>query len=147
MHTRWIETEFTNTIPPHPGGIVEETGGAASQTVVVEVNGRRVEIKLPTTMGRTEGAPAATPHKRPPQARRGTGAAGKDALIAPMQGTVVKITVSEGDQVVVGQPIVFLEAMKMEQPLNAHKDGTVRELTATLGATVSTGTVLCLLVD
>ena len=147
VHTRWIETEFTNTIAPHPGGIVEETGSAGSQTVVVEVDGRRVEIVVPNTIGMAPGTLAGGSPKRPPQGRRGTSAVGKDALVVPMQGTVVKIAVSEGDQVAAGQPIAFLEAMKMEQPLNAHKDGTVRELTATLGATVSAGTVLCLLVD
>ncbi|MGH3886656.1 MAG: biotin carboxylase N-terminal domain-containing protein [Pseudonocardiaceae bacterium] len=147
VHTRWIETEFTNTIAPHPGGVVEETGTAGGQTVVVEVDGRRVEIVVPTTIGMTPATLAGGPPKRPPQARRGTGAVGKDALVVPMQGTVVKIAVSEGDQVVAGQPIAFLEAMKMEQPLAAHKDGTVRELRATLGATISGGTVLCLLVD
>lgn len=147
VHTRWIETEFTNTIAPHPDGIVEEANSARSQTVVVEVNGRRVEILMPTTMGVAPGMLAGGPPKRPPQVRRGTRAAGKDALVVPMQGTVVKVVVSEGDQVVAGQPIAFLEAMKMEQPLNAHKDGTVRELTAALGATIPAGTVLCLLVD
>jgi len=147
VHTRWIETEFTNTIAPHPGGIVEETGSAGSQTVVVEVDGRRVEIVVPNTIGMAPGTLAGGSPKRPPQGRRGTSAVGKDALVVPMQGTVVKIAVSEGDQVAAGQPVAFLEAMKMEQPLNAHKDGTVRELTATLGATVSAGTVLCLLVD
>jgi acetyl-CoA/propionyl-CoA carboxylase biotin carboxyl carrier protein len=147
VHTRWIETEFTNTIAPHPGGIVEETGSAGSQTVVVEVDGRRVEIVVPNTIGMAPGTLAGGSPKRPPQGRRGTSAVGKDALVVPMQGTVVKIAVSEGDQVAAGQPIAFLEAMKMEQPLNAHKDGTVRELTATLGATVSAGPVLCLLVD
>ncbi len=152
VHTQWIETEFTNTLAPHPGGAVEETGSVGGQTVVVEVDGRRIEIVVPTPMSIssglvTPGTPAAAPPKRPPQPRRIAGAAPKDALVAPMQGTVVKVAVSEGDRVVAGQPIIFLEAMKMEQPLEAHKDGTVRELTATLGATVSAGTVLCLLMD
>jgi acetyl-CoA/propionyl-CoA carboxylase biotin carboxyl carrier protein len=152
VHTRWIETEFINTITPHPGGIIEETGSVGKQTVVVEVDGRRVEITVPATMNvtpstGTPGTVAGAAPRRPPQARRATGAAYKDALVAPMQGTVVKIAVSEGDRVIAGQPIMFLEAMKMEQPLDAHKDGTVRELTAALGATVSAGTVLCLLVD
>ncbi len=151
VHTRWVETEFTNTIAPYPGGVVEETGSVGGQTIVVEVDGRRVEIVIPTTMGKTPdamtpGTLAGGPPKRPPQARA-TSTVPKDALVVPMQGTIVKIAVSEGDQVVVGQLIAFLEAMKMEQPLLAHKDGTVRELTATLGAAVSAGTVLCLLVD
>lgn len=146
VHTRWIETEFTNTIPSHPGSLAEEIRPPGGQTVVVEVDGRRVEILVPITMGVTPATSAGGPPKRPPP-RRGTGVVEKAALVAPMQGTVVKIAVSEGDQVVVGQPILSLEAMKMEQPLNAHKDGTVRELTATLGTTVSAGSVLCLLVD
>ena len=156
VHTRWIETEFTNTITPRPDGVVEEANPARGQTVVVEVDGRRVEIMMPATMGpatmgavavAAPGTPAGGPPKRSPPARRRTRAAGKDALVVPMQGTVVKIMISDGDQVVAGQPIACLEAMKMEQPLNAHKDGTVRELTATLGATIPAGGVLCLLVD
>jgi acetyl-CoA/propionyl-CoA carboxylase biotin carboxyl carrier protein len=152
VHTRWIETEFANTIAPHPGGAAEETSMAGGQTVVLEVDGRRVEIMVPTPMVMppsivTPRTPAAGPPKRPPRPRRTAGAAPKNALVAPMQGTVVKLAVSEGDRVAAGQLIIFLEAMKMEQPLEAHKDGTVRELTATLGATVSAGTVLCLLVD
>jgi acetyl-CoA/propionyl-CoA carboxylase biotin carboxyl carrier protein len=149
VHTQWIETEFANTIAPHPGGAVEETSSVGAQTIVMEVDGRRVEIRLPAPMSITPVTPAGSPPRRPPLGRQSqsTAAAGEDALIAPMQGTVVKIVVSEGDDVVAGQPIAFLEAMKMEQPLNAHKDGTVRELTATLGTTVSAGTVLCLLVD
>jgi acetyl-CoA/propionyl-CoA carboxylase biotin carboxyl carrier protein len=146
VHTRWIETEFTNTIAPHPGKVVEETSSAKGQTVVVEIDGRRVEIMLPTSMCTIPETRSGAP-KRPPYTRRSTGAVEKNALVAPMQGTVTKILVSEGDQVVAGQPIAFLEAMKMEQPLNAHKDGTVRELTTTVGATVSAGTMLCLLVD
>jgi acetyl-CoA/propionyl-CoA carboxylase biotin carboxyl carrier protein len=152
VHTRWIETEFNNTIAPHPGEVAEETTPAGRQTVVVEINGRRLEIVVPTTMTMTRSAamvgaaPGGSP-KRPPLPRRATGTTNRDALVAPMQGTVVKVAVSEGDRVVAGQPMVFLEAMKMEQPLDAHKDGTVRELTATLGATVSAGAVLCLLVD
>ncbi|HEX2300488.1 MAG TPA: biotin/lipoyl-containing protein, partial [Pseudonocardiaceae bacterium] len=153
VHTHWIETEFDNTIAPHP--LDPEAGGTEAarppgQTVVVEVDRRRVEIVMPTTMAGAParaGAGAAGPAKRPPSALRATGPVHDDALVAPMQGTVVKVAVAEGDRVTAGQPIVFLEAMKMEQPLAAHKDGTVRELTAALGATVSAGTVLCQLTD
>jgi acetyl-CoA/propionyl-CoA carboxylase biotin carboxyl carrier protein len=147
VHTRWIETEFTNTIPPHSHDLTVETTPPRGHTVVVEVDGRRVEIVVPTTIGIAAATSASGPPKRPPQSRRGVGAAGKDALLAPMQGTVVKLVVAEGDHVVAGQPIAFLEAMKMEQPIKAHKDGTVRELTVTVGATVSAGSVLCLLAD
>jgi acetyl-CoA/propionyl-CoA carboxylase biotin carboxyl carrier protein len=60
-----------------------------------------------------------------------------------MQGTVVKVAVKEGDKVAAGDLIIVLEAMKMEQPLNAHKDGVIRELKAVVGESVSSGTVLC----
>ena len=143
VHTRWIETEFDNTIPAYSGatdGVIEAD---ERETVVVEVGGKRVEVTLPAGLGASAGAPAsAGPKKRKAGKKAGAGATG-DSLVAPMQGTIVKVEVAEGQEVSEGDLIVVLEAMKMEQPLTAHKAGTITKLTAEKGATVPTGTVLC----
>ena len=70
-----------------------------------------------------------------------------DAVTAPMQGTIVKVAVADGDQVAAGDLIVVLEAMKMENPVTAHRDGTVTGLAAVAGSSVSQGTVLCEIKD
>jgi acetyl-CoA/propionyl-CoA carboxylase biotin carboxyl carrier protein len=148
IHTRWIETEFDNTIPAYSGttdGLVEAD---QRETVVVEVGGKRVEVTLPAGLGAASGAPVgAAPKKRKAGGKKGGAGAGGDSLVAPMQGTIVKVEVTEGQQVAEGDLIVVLEAMKMEQPLNAHKAGTIGKLTAEVGATVPTGTVLCEITD
>ncbi|WP_371780695.1 acetyl/propionyl/methylcrotonyl-CoA carboxylase subunit alpha [Streptosporangium subroseum] len=143
VHTRWIETEFDNTIPPYDGevGSAEERGDR--ERVTVEVGGKRLEVVLPA--GFATAGPVKT-GARPP--RRGGGAAGKkavdgDSLISPMQGTIVKVVAAEGDTVAAGDVIVVLEAMKMEQPLTAHKAGTVTGLTATTGQIVTAGATIC----
>ena len=143
VHTRWIETEFDNTIPAYSGATSALADVDPRQTVVVEVGGKRVEVTLPAGLGASSGAPAAGgPTKRRAGKKAGSGATG-DSLVAPMQGTIVKVEVAEGQEVSEGDLIVVLEAMKMEQPLNAHKSGTIEKLSAEVGATVSTGTVLC----
>jgi acetyl-CoA/propionyl-CoA carboxylase biotin carboxyl carrier protein len=119
----------------------------ARETVVVEVGGKRVEVTLPAGLGASAGSPAAAgPKKRKAGKKAGSGATG-DSLVAPMQGTIVKVEVSEGQEVAMGDLVVVLEAMKMEQPLTAHKAGTIGKLTAEVGATVPTGTVLCEITD
>ncbi|SDO19994.1 biotin carboxyl carrier protein /biotin carboxylase [Nakamurella panacisegetis] len=142
VHTRWIETEFDNQIPPF--GPVDLTGSPAveaRQTIVAEVNGRRVEVVLPAGLGQsvaTAGAPA-----RARRARKAAGpAASGHAVVAPMQGTVVKVAVADGDIVVTGDLIAVIEAMKMENPVNAHKDGTVSGLSLIVGAPVVGGAVI-----
>ena len=142
VHTRWIETEFVNDIPKFssPAARPDE---APRETVVVEVGGKRLEVVLPAGLGASNGS---TKPSGPP--RRSGGAKTKattsgDALEAPMQGTIVKVLVAEGDSVAEGDLVVVLEAMKMEQPLNAHKGGVINGLTAEVGATVAAGTVLC----
>ena len=143
VHTRWIETEFDNTIPAYTGASDALVEPAARETVVVEVGGKRVEVTLPAGLGASAGAPAgAAPKKRKAGKKAGSGATG-DSLVAPMQGTIVKVEVAEGQEVAEGDLIVVLEAMKMEQPLTAHKAGTIEKLTAEVGSTVPTGTVLC----
>ncbi len=147
IHTRWIETDFDNTIEPYAGAAAEAAEPAERDRVVVEVAGRRLEVVLPSGLG----AGAASAAKGKP-ARRGGGkkagaAASGDSLTSPMQGTIVKVVAEEGQQVAEGDPIVVLEAMKMEQPLNAHKGGTVTGLSAEVGATVISGAVICEIKD
>jgi acetyl-CoA/propionyl-CoA carboxylase biotin carboxyl carrier protein len=143
VHTRWIETEFDNQIPAYSGptdGVVEPE---ARETVVVEVGGKRVEVSLPAGMGSAPAAAgAAGPKKRKAGGKKAGGAASGDSLVAPMQGTIVKIEVEDGQQVAEGDLVVVLEAMKMEQPLTAHKSGTVSGIAAEVGATVAAGTAL-----
>ncbi len=148
IHTRWIETEFDNTIPPH-GESSEIEDPADRTSLTVEVDGRRLVVSLPAdfAIGSTNGD-ARRP--RTPRRRRGGKAgteASGDALTSPMQGTVVKVAVEEGQRVEAGELVVVLEAMKMEQPLNAHKAGVIASLSAETGATVPTGTVLCEIKD
>ncbi|ROQ51942.1 acetyl-CoA/propionyl-CoA carboxylase biotin carboxyl carrier protein [Rathayibacter sp. PhB152] len=142
IYTRWIETEFDNTIEAWSGEPGAIDGPAARQSVVVEVDGRRVEVTLPSDLvgsGPSRGPAAAAPK------RRGSASVSTvtgDSVTAPMQATIVKVAVAEGDTVVTGDLVVVLEAMKMEQPLTAHKDGVVRSLNAEAGTTVSSGHVL-----
>ncbi len=147
VHTRWIETEWNNTVEPYAGAAAAPDP-AERERVTVEVGGKRLEVVLPAGLGAT-GNPGR--NARRPARRVGTGgssaAAGGDALASPMQGTIVKVAVEEGQQVEAGELIVVLEAMKMEQPINAHKAGTVTGLTAQIGATVANGGVLCQIVD
>ena len=147
VHTRWIETEWKNDLAAWAGSAeVEEP--AARETVVVEVAGKRLEVTLPAGFGTAAaGAAGAGKPARRTKAKGGGSAAGGDALTSPMQGTIVKIAVSEGDQVAAGDLVVVLEAMKMEQPLTAHKAGTVKGLSAAVGEVVASGTVICELVD
>jgi acetyl-CoA/propionyl-CoA carboxylase biotin carboxyl carrier protein len=144
VHTRWIETEWTNDIPPFTAAAPVEDAHGPRETVVVEVGGKRLEVSLPSGFG--VGTGNAAPPQRPRKARKKqSSAAGGDALTSPMQGTIVKIAVSEGDTVAEGDLIVVLEAMKMEQPLNAHKAGVVTGLSAAVGEVVSAGAVICTL--
>jgi acetyl-CoA/propionyl-CoA carboxylase, biotin carboxylase, biotin carboxyl carrier protein len=157
VHTRWIETEFAGNLPPYvPEG--EEAGGeaAARERIVVEVGGKRLEVVLPAGLGAADAGAAAGAGAGGRGARRpgrgggrkaNAGAADSDALTSPMQGTIVKIVASEGQQVSAGEVIVVLEAMKMEQPLSAHKSGTVTGLDVELGQTVSAGHTICRLAD
>ncbi|MEV6251437.1 biotin carboxylase N-terminal domain-containing protein [Streptomyces sp. NPDC051742] len=146
VHTRWIETEFVNEIKPFaPAGADTDEDESGRETIVVEVGGKRLEVSLPSSLGmtlaRTGLAAGAKPKRR--AAKKSGPAASGDALASPMQGTIVKIAVEEGQEVKEGDLIVVLEAMKMEQPLNAHRSGTVKGLTAEVGASVTSGAVIC----
>ncbi len=151
VHTRWIETEFNNTIPPYAGGPAAEAEDQGErQTVVVEVGGKRIEVVLPGSLsfgggGGGGSAAAAGSRKKAPRrsgGSRGAAAVGGDSLTAPMQGTIVKIAVAEGQAVEAGELVLVLEAMKMEQPINAHKSGVVTAVKASVGETVVSGAVL-----
>ncbi|MFF1507559.1 acetyl/propionyl/methylcrotonyl-CoA carboxylase subunit alpha [Streptomyces sp. NPDC058326] len=146
VHTRWIETEFVNEIKPFaPAGPEADEDEAGRETIVVEVGGKRLEVSLPSSLGmtlaRTGLAAGAKPKRR--AAKKSGPAASGDTLASPMQGTIVKIAVEEGQEVKEGDLIVVLEAMKMEQPLNAHRSGTVKGLTAEVGASVTSGAAIC----
>lgn len=143
VHTRWIETEFNNTIPMYsgaPGNVNSDEDERT--TVVVEVNGKRLEVSLPDLSGGAK--PAAKPAVKTRKSRSARGAAkgGGDELTSPMQGTIVKVAASDGDTVAEGDLILVLEAMKMEQPITAHKAGKVSGLSAKPGDTVTSGAVL-----
>ncbi|UIJ36352.1 biotin carboxylase N-terminal domain-containing protein [Allobranchiibius sp. GilTou73] len=149
VHTRWIETEFDNDIPAYDGPAAEAAETAPRQQLVIEVGGKRVEVSLPGDLQLGGGGAAPGRAKAPKRSRSGGGgaAAGGDALTAPMQGTIVKVVASDGDTVATGDTVVVIEAMKMEQPITAHKDGTISGLTAEIGQTVTSGAVLAQITD
>ena len=144
VHTRWIETEFNNTIPMYSGapGNVDSDEDERT-TMVVEVNGKRLEVSLPDLSGGAKhtAKPAAS-KTRKSRSARGAAKGSGDELTSPMQGTIVKVAASDGDTVAEGDLILVLEAMKMEQPITAHKAGKVSGLSAKPGDTVTSGAVL-----
>ena len=142
VFTRWIETEFVNDIPPWDGELEAPKPAEARHTVVVEVAGKRLEVSLPDRIVTAPGAtarPAAVPPSRRSHAPSVVAGASGDAVKSPMQATIVKVAVEDGQQVVKGDLVVVLEAMKMEQPIQAHKDGVIGAINATAGTTVSAG--------
>ncbi|MFF0460161.1 biotin/lipoyl-containing protein, partial [Streptomyces mexicanus] len=150
VHTRWIETEFVNDIKPFTAPADTETDeDTGRETVVVEVGGKRLEVSLPSSLGmslaRTGLAAGAKPKRR--AARKSGPVASGDTLASPMQGTIVKIAVEDGQEVQEGDLVVVLEAMKMEQPINAHKAGTIKGLTAQVGASITSGAAICEIKD
>ena len=144
VYTTWIETDFDNQIEPFAGAPAEGEEPGERQTVVVEVGGKRVEVVIPAGLGglSSGGGGAAKKPKRAAGKKAGAAASG-DSVTSPMQGTIVKVTVEEGQEVAEGDTVVVIEAMKMEQPLKAHKAGTVTGLVAEIGATVTSGAVIC----
>jgi acetyl-CoA/propionyl-CoA carboxylase biotin carboxyl carrier protein len=145
VFTRWIESEFVNEIPPFSGGADAAEADGPRETVVVEVGGKRLEVSLPAGFGAGSGGGGAAKKAAPKRAagKKAGAAVSGDHLTAPMQGTIVKVAVADGDTVEAGQLIVVLEAMKMEQPLNAHKAGVISGLSAEIGAVVTSGAAIC----
>ena len=138
IYTSYIENEFNNQIPAFTYQVQERESQPAAQSLVAEVNGKRFGIQVHTP------APII---KRRRAKQSSIGAAAGTALTSPMQGTVVKVAVEEGATVEVGDLIVVIEAMKMEQPLNAHKSGVVKNLTVVIGETVASAATLCDIID
>ncbi|QRP51196.1 acetyl/propionyl/methylcrotonyl-CoA carboxylase subunit alpha [Amycolatopsis sp. FDAARGOS 1241] len=150
VHTRWIETEFDNKIEPFDNNTAPDAEEEAPrQNVVVEVGGRRLEVSLPGGFALEGAGGGAAAAKAKPRKRSGgaKAAVSGDAVTAPMQGTIVKIAVEDGQHVEAGELIVVLEAMKMENPVTAHKAGTVTGLSVEVGAAVTQGTQLLELKD
>ncbi|HYP73439.1 MAG TPA: biotin carboxylase N-terminal domain-containing protein [Microbacterium sp.] len=142
VFTRWIETDFDNDIPAWDGEAEAPEEAEPRHTVVVEVAGKRLAVSLPDRIAVAPvkiGRPAAAPPARRSHTPTVNAGASGDAVKAPMQATIVKVAVAEGQQVVKGDLVVVLEAMKMEQPLQAHKDGVIAHIDATPGTTVSAG--------
>jgi acetyl-CoA/propionyl-CoA carboxylase biotin carboxyl carrier protein len=138
VYTSYIENEFINEIPLYTPKVSDIQTMAATEKLVAEVNGKRFEVLL--------HAPEPVVKRHRAKAASAAGATG-DALSSPMQGTVVKVAVNEGDKVAVGDLVIVLEAMKMEQPLSAHKDGIITKLIAVVGESVSSGTILCEIIE
>jgi acetyl-CoA/propionyl-CoA carboxylase biotin carboxyl carrier protein len=155
VHTRWIETEMTATFEPQHFEAQPAAEAPAREAITVEVGGKRLEVTVPailslaaaprTSHGSPERgrAPRASARRSPGRASTGSG----DSLVTPMQGTIVKIVAAEGTVVSAGDTVVILEAMKMEQPLTAHKDGTVTGLAVEVGQTVTADTEICQIKD
>ena len=142
VYTTWIETDYDNQLEPYSGEAGEADEPGEREKVTVEVGGKRVEVVLPAGFG-AGTASAAGPKKPKRKAGGGGGAAvSGDSLTSPMQGTVVKIAVEDGQDVAEGDLVVVIEAMKMEQPINAHKAGTISNLAATVGETITAGAVV-----
>jgi acetyl-CoA/propionyl-CoA carboxylase biotin carboxyl carrier protein len=110
----------------------------------VEVNGRRFDVKLwvPESVGVTAGAPAKKKTPRAASSSGGAGGAGTGKVAVPMQGTIVKVLVEVGQSVEAGQSVVVLEAMKMENQIEADKSGVVKAINVAPGDTVGAGDVV-----
>lgn len=144
IFTRWIETDWENNLEPWSGELGELSAPEPLKEVVVEINGKRVQVNVPRRLlvgeiGSAEGH--APRRKASAHSSSHTGAKG-NLLVAPMQATVVKLAVSEGDSVQEGDLVIVLEAMKMEQPITAHRAGTIAGIGVKVGETISSGTKL-----
>ncbi|MDY3049958.1 MAG: biotin carboxylase N-terminal domain-containing protein [Rothia sp. (in: high G+C Gram-positive bacteria)] len=143
VHTRWIETEFKNTLPAYDGALAPAEADEERQKITVEVNGKRLEVVLPSFGPSAPKASSSAKARKSRSSRTGgAGAAHSNELTSPMQGTIVKVAVKDGAKVAEGDLIVVLEAMKMEQPITAHRAGKVTGLKLKAGDTVSAGATI-----
>jgi acetyl-CoA/propionyl-CoA carboxylase biotin carboxyl carrier protein len=138
VYTSYIEKEFKNEIPEFKILPLESQTKAAADHLVAEINGKRFEILVHTP------EPVVKRHRAKDALAGGSGGVG---LTSPMQGTVVKVAVTQGQIVEQGDLVIVLEAMKMEQPLMAHRSGVIANLTAVIGESVTSGTVLCDIIE
>ena len=138
VYTSYIENEFVNEIPVFQSAVLEVQTKVAAEKLVAEVNGKRFEILVHAP------EPVVKRHRAK---QASVGGASGTGLASPMQGTVVKIAVEEGQTVEAGDLVIVLEAMKMEQPLSAHKSGVIKNLKAVIGETVASGTILCDIIE
>jgi acetyl-CoA/propionyl-CoA carboxylase biotin carboxyl carrier protein len=146
VHTRWIETEWAGGVEPYLAPAAAPAGAGERETIVVEVAGKRLEVSVPAGLGPRPGSGSGRAAGAAPRRRGGehhSTVAGGDSLTSPMQGTIVKLLAADGDQVAEGDPVVVLEAMKMEQPLTAHRAGVVSGLTAAVGDVIAAGASIC----
>ena len=136
VHTRWIETEFAADLEP------QSRAQTVSDHVGVMVGGRRMTVQLPGLAGLPGTAKAICD-----QAARSTETQVADgAVTSPMQGTVVKILIQEGQHVEQGEILLIVEAMKMENPVIAPRAGTVIGLMVSVGDSTTQDAVLCELI-
>ncbi|NLF06039.1 MAG: acetyl-/propionyl-CoA carboxylase subunit alpha, partial [Actinomycetales bacterium] len=151
VHTRWIETQFAEKLSSlgAPAPAAEDTVEQHVERVTVEVGGKRLEVVIPAGLAVGGRRPGAAPRRAPSRRsqRSSSASANGNTLASPMQGTIVKVAVAEGATVAEGDLVVVLEAMKMEQPLVAHRAGVVRSLVTNVGASVTAGAVICEICD
>jgi acetyl-CoA/propionyl-CoA carboxylase biotin carboxyl carrier protein len=152
VHTRWIETEFVNTLEPFDASTAKSAEPAGPlREFVAEVNGRRVKVGLPpdlvTAIGSRSARGGATSRPRKLRAAHTHSAASGGSVVAPMQGTVVKVAVAVGDPVSEGDVVAVVEAMKMENPITAHRDGVITSVAVEVGGTVTAGAVIADIAD
>ncbi|MET0953722.1 MAG: biotin carboxylase N-terminal domain-containing protein [Aeromicrobium sp.] len=146
VYTTWIETDYVNELEPYVG-VSEDSEPEERERVVVEVGGKRVEVVLPGGLGASAAAAGTAKKAKRKGGKGGGAAAGGDSLVAPMQGTVVKVTVTEGQEVAAGDQVIVVEAMKMEQPINAHKAGIITGLKVEVGGPIGSGEIVAEIKD
>ncbi|MCW2769963.1 MAG: acetyl-/propionyl-CoA carboxylase subunit alpha [Aeromicrobium sp.] len=146
VYTTWIETDYVNELEPYTGGSVDSEP-EERERVVVEVGGKRVEVVLPGGLGASAAATGTAKKAKRKGGKAAGAAAGGDSLVAPMQGTVVKVTVEEGQEVAAGDQVIVVEAMKMEQPITAHKAGIITGLKVEVGGPIGSGEIVAEIKD